>query len=126
MTATLLADAPVPHGWLETVFLGCWMSLAATAMFVHLRDGPTPRVALALSINAGLWSGAVIALAGSPLDLLESLLCALVLLPAGVLTVRRAPIVVKVFSSWLIAVAVLAGALQCLPVTPGYMPDHLD
>jgi hypothetical protein len=38
----------------------------------------------------------------------------------------RAPIVVKVVSSWLIAVAVLAATLQFLPVTPGYMPDHLD
>jgi len=106
--------------------MGCWMSLAATAMLVHLPCGVRPRGALALSINAGLWSGAVIALAGSPLDLYKALLCVPVLLPAVALTVGRAPIVAKVISSWLIAVAVLAATLQCLPVTPGYMPDHLD
>lgn len=33
---------------------------------------------------------------------------------------------VKVASSWLIAVAILAVALKFLPVTPGYMPDHLQ
>jgi len=29
-------------------------------------------------------------------------------------------------SSWLIAIAVLAAALPYLPVTPGYLPDHLE
>jgi len=31
-----------------------------------------------------------------------------------------------VMSSWVIAVAVLALTLQLLPVTPGYLPDHLE
>jgi hypothetical protein len=35
VTAIALA-APVPPGWLEGVFLGCWMSLAASAATVHL------------------------------------------------------------------------------------------
>jgi len=29
-------------------------------------------------------------------------------------------------SSWIIAIAVLAGTLQLLAVTPGYLPDHLE
>jgi hypothetical protein len=29
-------------------------------------------------------------------------------------------------ASWLIAIAALAAALPLLPVTPGYLPDHLD
>ncbi|HET6972107.1 MAG TPA: hypothetical protein VFH92_13350 [Phenylobacterium sp.] len=29
-------------------------------------------------------------------------------------------------ASWLIAIAALAAALPFLPVTPGYLPDHLD
>lgn len=32
----------------------------------------------------------------------------------------------KVLSSWLIAVAILASFLQFLPVTPGYLPDHME
>lgn len=125
VTATSVAIAPVPHGWLEGVFLGCWMSVAASAATVY-RDALSPRAAFALSLNAGFWSGAVVALAGSRLDLLMALPSALVLLPAALIVGRRAAIVVKVVSSWLIAVAVLAATLQFLPVTPGYMPDHLD
>jgi len=125
-TATSVAVAPVPPSWLEAIFLGCWMSVAASAATVHLRNALSPRWAFALSLNAGFWSGAVVAIAGSRLDLLKALPCVLVLLPAAWIVGRRAPIVVKVVSSWLIAVAVLAATLQFLPVTPGYMPDHLD
>jgi hypothetical protein len=39
---------------------------------------------------------------------------------------KRLAIIVKISSSWLIAVAILALTLQFLPVTPGYVPDHLD
>ena len=36
------------------------------------------------------------------------------------------PLPLKVLSSWLIAVVALAATLELLPVTPGYLPDHLD
>jgi hypothetical protein len=39
---------------------------------------------------------------------------------------HRASIAVKVASSWLIAIALLAAVLPFLSVTPGYMPDHLE
>jgi hypothetical protein len=126
VTATSLAIAPVPRGWLDWVFLGCWLSVAGNAATVHLPGGLHPRWALAASLNAGFWSGAVIALSGSRLDLLKALPGVLVLLPAASGLGLRATIVAKVVASWLIAMAVLAAALQFLPVTPGYMPDHLD
>jgi hypothetical protein len=106
--------------------VGCWLSVAASAASVHLPGGLGPRWAFAASLNAGLWSGAVIALAGSRLDLLKALPGVLVLFPAASSLGLRATIMAKVVSSWLIAVAMLAAALQFLPVTPGYMPDHLD
>lgn len=102
------------------------MSVIACAATVHHPAGVGLRGTLALSMNAGLWSGSVLAIAGSPLDLLKALPCVLVFLPAAWLISRRLPIVVKVVSSWLIAVAILAATLQFLPVTPGYLPDHLD
>jgi hypothetical protein len=126
VTAAAVAVAPVPPGWLEGVFLGCWGSVVASAATVHLPGGPSQQGAFALSLNAGFWSGAVVTLAGSRLDLLKALLCVLILFPAALIVGWRVPIVVKVVSSWLIAVAVLAATLQFLPVTPGYMPDHLD
>jgi hypothetical protein len=126
VTAIALALAPVPPRWLEGVFLGCWISVAASAATVYLPSGLSPRGAFALSLNAGFWSGAVDALAGSRLDLLKALLCVLALLPAALLIRWHAPIVIKVVTSWLVAVAVLAATLQFLPVTPGYLPDHMD
>jgi hypothetical protein len=79
----ILAIAPVPRGWLDWVFLGCWLSVAVSAATVHLPGGLRPQWALAASLNAGFWSGAVIALAGSRLDLLKALPCVLVLFPAA-------------------------------------------
>jgi urease accessory protein len=38
----------------------------------------------------------------------------------------RRPIAPKVLAAWLIAVALLAALLRFVPVTPGYLPDHLE
>jgi len=125
-TAAVVALMSIPAGWREIAFLGCWISVIACAASVHLPHALRMRAAIALSLNSGLWSGATIAVAGSHIDLLKALPCALVLLPASWLVDRRVPIAIKVVSSWLIAIAVLAATLQFLSVTPGYLPDHLE
>ncbi len=125
-TAVVVALTPVPREWLEGVFLAGWLSVIAGAAVVHLPGGLSPRGAFALSLNAGFWSGTEVALTGSRLDLMKALACVLLVLPAAVAISLRAPILVKIVSSWLIAVAVLAATLQVLPVTPGYLPDHLE
>ena len=125
-TLAALAFLALPHVWLEGIFLGLWISVIATAASVHLGNRLTVRAALALSINAGVWAGAVVSVSGSQLDLLEALPFALIFLPASWVVSRYASIPVKVVSSWVIAVAVLAATLQLLPVTPGYLPDHLE
>ncbi|MFL6600938.1 MAG: hypothetical protein ACJ8R9_06360 [Steroidobacteraceae bacterium] len=63
--------------------------------------------------------------------LLAVLLCGasgllLVILPAVWITNRRVLIALRVLASWLIAVAMLGALLQFLPVTPGYIPDHME
>jgi len=63
---------------------------------------------------------------GSRLDLLKALPFVFDILARIVARARNASIPVKVVSSWVIAVAVLAATLQLLPVTPGYLPDHLE
>ena len=128
LCATLGAFAflPVPHAWLEGVFLVFWMSVIATAASVHLVGGISPRAALALSVNTGVWVSAVVSLSGSRLDLLKALPCVLICLPAAWVVGRYTSIPVKVVSSWVIAIAVLAATLQLLPVTPGYLPDHME
>jgi hypothetical protein len=124
--ATAIAFAGVPQGWVEGIFVGCWISIVATAAAVHAPAGLSVPAAVALSVNAGIWVGAVSALSGPGFNLVKTLPCVLALLPAASIIARRAPIVVKVVASWLVAVAVLAGTLQLLPVTPGYLPDHLE
>jgi hypothetical protein len=126
VTATALAILPVSRALLDWVFLGCWVSVFASAASVHAGGGLSAIGAFAVSLNAGFWSGAVIAVAGSRLDLLSALPCVLVLFPAALLIGLGAPIAVRVVASWLMATAVLAATLQFLPVTPGYLPDHLE
>lgn len=126
VTAFTVAMTPLPQAWLEGSFIGCWVSVAATAAMVHFPRGMGCGTGLVLSLNAGLWCGAVVALTGSRMDLVMALPAVLVVLPGAWMLERRAAIVVKVVSSWVIAVAVLAAALQLLPVTPGYLPDHIE
>jgi hypothetical protein len=128
LLATLGAGAfvRVPQTWLEGVFFACWISVIATAASVHLGRGLKTWAAIALSLNAAVWASAVVSLSGSKLDLLKALPCVLIFLPAAWVVSRHASIPVKVVSSWVIAVAVLAATLQLLPVTPGYLPDHLE
>ena len=125
-TLVVVTFVPVPHGGLEAVFLGCWISVAGTAASVQLARHINIYGAIALSVNAGIWASAVVALSGSRLDLLVALPWVLLFLPASWFVSRRMPIPVKVVSSWVIAVAVLVATLQLLPVTPGYLPDHME
>ena len=119
-SAAAFSFLPFPQRWLEGVYLACWTSVMATAASVHfVRRLAHLSVALALSLNAGLWAGAVVHLSGSRSDLLNALPCVLILLPASWVAARYSSLPVKVLSSWIIAVAVLAAALQLLSVTPG-------
>ena len=118
--------APLGAGWRDTIFLGCWASLVVIALTVHLPKGLGLRVALVLTIDAGLWGGGVIALAGDRIDLMKALPAALVCIPGRWLVTTRRQIVIKVLSSWLLAVAVLAATLQITTPTPGYVADHMD
>ena len=118
--------APAPAAWAEVIFAGCWLSVAVTALSVHLPAGLGSRGAWILGANAGLWSGAVIAVAGEPIDLAKASI-ALLLCPLAVWAIRRrGAIAVKTVASWLLAVAVLAATLPMLAATPGYVPDHMQ
>lgn len=125
-TATAVSFVQLPGGALEVVFAACWASVILTAISVHGPSTLGKGQALALAFNAGVWTGAVIGIAGAPVDLLKALPWVLVVLPAARVARTRGAIALKVISSWLIAVAALAALLPFLPVTPGYLPDHLD
>jgi len=124
--ALAVAFAPIPTAWTDGVFLGCWLSVIAAAASVNLPRGVGRGVALGLAVNGGLWSGAVITVAGSRLDLARALPWVLLCWPAAWLVGRRWQLAVKVAAGWLIAVALLSGSLQLLVPTPGYKADHME
>lgn len=115
-----------PAGWTDAVFLACWSSTVLNSVRVYL-VGPSGRTAtLLLCVNTGIWAGAVISVAARETDLMLALPCTLTVLPAAWAVRRGGSIALKVVSSWLVAVAILAATLQFLPVTPGYLPDHME
>jgi len=126
VTACATALAPIPVTWSHAVFLGCWTSIMASAAIVHEPRALKDNAALALTLNAAVWTGAVMALAPSKVDLLEALPLALCAWPAAWARRRGQAIVLKVLASWLMAVAMLGATLQLLPVTPGDLPDHME
>jgi hypothetical protein len=126
VTACAIALAPIPETGLYVVSLGCWTSIIATAAMVHGPRRLQDSAGLALTLNAAVWTGAVIALSPSKLNLLEALPLALCAWPAAWVRRRGQAIVLKVLASWLMAVAMLGATLQFLPVTPGYLPDHME
>jgi hypothetical protein len=125
-TLGALSFVPTPRSWLEGVFLGCWLAVIATAASVHLAGGLGSFAAVVLSVDAGVWASAVVSVSGSRLDLLRALPCLLIVWPASWVVRRHESVAVKVVASWLMAVAVLAITLRLLPITPGYLPDHLE
>jgi hypothetical protein len=126
IAATATVCAPIPTSWVDAVFLGCWISVMINSASIYLPPRLGRRMALAISLNSGIWAGAVISVAAPRSDLVLVLPCSLSLLPARWAYRQHKSIAVKVASSWLIAIAALAATLPFLSVTPGYLPDHLD
>jgi hypothetical protein len=126
ITGSVVAFAPLPRSWTDAVFLGCWLSIAVNSALVYAPRGPGSATALAISMNSGIWTGAVLALAASRRDLITALPWSLSMFPAAWTCRRHHRIVLKVAASWLIAIAALASTLELLPVTPGYLPDHME
>jgi hypothetical protein len=125
-TLGVFSFLPVPRAWLDGVFLGCWIAVIATLASVYLRRELGLVATLVLSVDAGIWATAVLSVSGSRFDLVKAVPCSFVVVPASWVVRRYGSVPVKVVSSWLIAIAVLAITLQFIPVTPGYQPDHLE
>ena len=125
LAAVAVAQLPLPPRWVEGVFLGCWASTVATAALVHFPRRLTGRRTLLLGLNAGAWAGATVALAGTTVDLAKAAPWLALVVPGAWLVATRRGVAVKVVSSWLIAIALLAAVLPLVP-TPGYAPDHME
>ncbi len=111
--------------WREAILLATWASVIAISATVHWPRRLPIEVWVLLSVNAGLWCGLLVALGGSPSVLLKVVPWVLLCLPGTWLVKTGKGVAIKVVSSWLIAIAVLAAALSTVPL-PGYMPDHME
>ena len=119
-----LAAATDPS-FAELVYLYCWICIVAASASVHWRGGVPGWMAAVLAAACGAGAGMVLALTGRTVNLPLALAGALVIVPASWLVAAGKGIAVKVGSSWLIAIALLAAALPLTP-TPGYEPDHME
>ena len=125
IAAAVLLLIPPGADYAEAVYFTCWACVIGAAASVHLPGGLPQPAAVALALACGAAAGAVIALAGNVPDLAAAAAAALVIVPASWLVGSGRGIAVKVVTSWLIAIALLAAALPLTP-TPGYAPDHLE
>ena len=123
--APMTALISIDPRWEEAVFLACWAGVISAAASVHIPRGLGATPALVLTLAIAVLAGAVTATAGTLLSLLIALPWVLVTIPAAWLVANGRGIAIKVVSSWLIAIALLAAALPLTP-TPGYEPDHLE
>jgi hypothetical protein len=124
--ATLALFAPIPAGWNERVHLACWIVIVTCGASMHRSGAIDVRIAIALAAAAGTTGGVVANLANSQAAVMSMLLVATTTCIASRFAAQRVPLAPKVASSWLIAIALLAATLQWVPVTPGYLPDHLE
>ncbi len=122
-TYFLLAIPPV-----ELAFTGCWISLAISALSVYWPAAAQSRCWLCLffAANAGIWAGLVIKTESPPTALLPVIAVLLLIIPARYSVGRGWAIAPRVVTSWLLAVALLVGAIPHLIVHPGYVPDHRE
>ncbi len=123
--ALAVVQVPFDLSRAELIYFACWACVVVAAASVHLSGGLPERAAVILAVACGSTAGAVIALAGSMRDLGGALPALLVLVPADWMVASGRGIAVKVVSSWLIAIALLAAALPLTP-TPGYATDHKE
>lgn len=123
--ATMLLQVPPDGSMAMFIYFACWASVVVAAASVHLPGGLPQPAAVVLSLACGAAAGAVIAATGNLQDLAAAAPAALVILPASWLVASGRGIAVKVVTSWLIAIALLAAFLPITP-TPGYAPDHMQ
>jgi hypothetical protein len=125
MCALIMGALPVPQGVGSLIVAGFWLSTVAAAALVLIPRALPPALAIAAALNAGVWFGGMASLSGTRLALPLAIPVTLFFVPGRWFMYRRQQIVLKVLSSWLIAVSVLATFVSLVP-TPGYVPDHME
>jgi hypothetical protein len=124
VVTVLLVRVPTPT-W---VFAGCWSSLIVTAILVYFPQAVQrwPWLVLPLAANGGVWAVLVVGTEAVATDALPILATLALVVPARFCVARGWVLAVRVVTSWLLAVALLVGAIPLLVVHPGYVADHRE
>jgi hypothetical protein len=125
-TAAVFAPFPLPEWASDAARLTCWISIIACGAVAYASHAVGARFTIALAVGAGVSAGAVATRADARALAVLVPLVVVATTYAARAAARHVPMAPKVVASWLIAVALLATLLQMLPVTPGYLPDHLE
>lgn len=125
LSAVVSALVPFGAASTDTIYLGLWVSMIATAVLVYLPPARVARLTVIAAGNAGAWSGALAGLGGVRTALLIALPVALLFLPGQWMVARGHDVALKVVASWMIAIASLSLLVSLMP-TPGYKPDHMQ
>lgn len=123
--AVLLALVPVPDSAVGIVHAGFWISTIGAAALVLAPTVAATPLAVAAAINGGAWAGAFTATSEARASVAIALPVTLLFLPGRWFRCGERQIVLKVVSSWLIAVSALAAFVSLVP-TPGYEADHME
>lgn len=118
-----LAIEPVAQ---DVALAGCWVILAVAALCVfwpRYAQGRTLPVVI-LCAGAGLWAGLVLGQPEADSHPAAVATVLLLMLPAAFCVRRGWAIAPRILTSWLLAVALLAGTIPYLVDHPGYVPDH--
>jgi hypothetical protein len=124
LAATVMPSV-LPFKW---AFAGCWLSLIGTALLVYFPQPIRrwPGAALAVTANAALWAGLVASSESTVEQVILVLPVLLLVIPASLCVALSWSIAPRIVTSWLLAVALLVGAIPYLVVHPGYEPDHRE
>lgn len=125
MTAVALSTRQLPD---VIAFTGWGACLIAIALSVYWPRAAQRYAALPLAAAAaaGAWSG--ILLAGGQRSAVLALAAGLtvMVLASTAIAARGWDIALRVATSWLLAVALLVGAIPYLVAHPGFAPDHRE
>lgn len=125
LMAYLMAWVHFPQDWTDAILIMGLVSLIVTALSVLAPARLPAWLPLSLAANAGLWTGAVIAITAQTRDLALALPWVFLAFPARWVLTTPVHLGVKVVAGWLVAVAILGAGVSMLP-TPGYKADHIE
>lgn len=124
--ATLIGAWTIESVEKDVALAGCWISLAIAALCVYWPRYAQQRIVLVLLFCAvaGFWAGLVLGQPDNGSHATAIVAVLLLTLPAAICVRREWAVAPRILTSWLLAVALLAGTIPYLVDHPGYVPDH--